>query len=279
MPRVLHRMRSTLFRGEAAPVRAAGPCFARGRMRRGGAAESGAMNTPTLRRPVVQACACIALLISLRAEAQALRYRCTMPDGAVAVFAQDLSSSFGSAVRQCEPLQASAAPDSVPERSLEMLMLEGPRRLAGLEPARGREAGLADRAAVPAAQLSALVMSASRRYQLDYQLLAALIYVESRFQPQARSPKGALGLMQIMPATGARYGVGAPQQLLIPEVNVDVGARYLRDLHQRFDGQVELVLAAYNAGEGAVERYGNRVPPYPETQGYVRRILALQRGE
>jgi soluble lytic murein transglycosylase-like protein len=237
------------------------------------------MHAAVFRRLVAHAFAAAALLLpAARADAQALRYRCAMPDGAVAVLAQDLSSAFG-AVRHCEPLQVGAAPASVPEPSIEMLMLEGPRRPAGLEPARGRDAGSGGQAAPPAAGLSALVMSASRRYRLDYQLLTALIYVESRFQPQARSPKGALGLMQIMPATGARYGVDAPQQLLIPEVNIDVGARYLRDLQQRFEGQVELMLAAYNAGEAAVERYGNRIPPYPETQDYVRRILALQRGE
>jgi soluble lytic murein transglycosylase-like protein len=103
------------------------------------------------------------------------------------------------------------------------------------------------------------------------------MHVESANRPQARSPKGALGLMQIMPATGARYGVKKPQDLLDPATNIDVGTRYLRDLHQLFDGQMELVLAAYNAGEGAVKRHGNRIPPYRETQDYVRKVLRLYR--
>ena len=113
------------------------------------------------------------------------------------------------------------------------------------------------------------------RYGIDPQLVTALIHVESRFQPHARSPKGAVGLMQIMPATAARYGVTNPRSLLNPSVNIDVGTRYLRDLHDLFPGRVDLVLAAYNAGEGAVIKRGHRIPPFPETQSYVRNILRM----
>jgi len=124
--------------------------------------------------------------------------------------------------------------------------------------------------------VDAMLRDASRRYRVDYGLMWALVLVESGFQPAARSPRGAVGLMQIMPATAARYGVNS-QRLMDPGVNIDVGARYLRDLAERFGGRVELVLAAYNAGEGAVERNGRRIPPYPETQTYVRRIMAVYR--
>ena len=130
-----------------------------------------------------------------------------------------------------------------------------------------------------APHLQLMVQQASRKHGLDPRLVGALVHVESAYQTQARSPKGALGLMQIMPATGARYGVGSTRELLDPATNIDVGARYLRDLNEMFDGRVDLVLAAYNAGEGAVKRYGNRIPPYRETQDYVRRILKLYDGE
>ena len=79
--------------------------------------------------------------------------------------------------------------------------------------------------------------------------------------------------MQIMPATGASLGVATPD-LLIPESNVDAGARLIKKLYHKYDGNFRLVLAAYNAGEGAVKKYGNQIPPYTETQNYVKRVLA-----
>jgi soluble lytic murein transglycosylase-like protein len=94
--------------------------------------------------------------------------------------------------------------------------------------------------------------------------------VESGFNAQARSPKGAIGLMQVMPATAARYG---DFDLYSPEQNLDVGTRYLRDLLAMFNGNVQLAVAAYNAGENAVLRSGRRVPAYPETQRYVPMVL------
>ncbi len=132
---------------------------------------------------------------------------------------------------------------------------------------------------VPDENYLPLIVQACLRNGLDVELVKALIHVESRYQPAARSPKGALGLMQIMPATGARYGVRSAERLIEPAVNVDIGTRYLRDLHRMFDGRVDLVLAAYNAGEAAVARHGWQVPPYRETQDYVRRIMAVRAGE
>lgn len=130
-------------------------------------------------------------------------------------------------------------------------------------------------------QVKHLLREAARQHGIDYELLQALIAAESGFDAQAVSPKGAVGLMQIMPATAQRYGVAgdarAPveQKLADPRTNIRVGARYLRDLLALFPGQPELALAAYNAGEGAVQRAGNRIPPYRETQNYVRTVLQL----
>jgi soluble lytic murein transglycosylase-like protein len=104
---------------------------------------------------------------------------------------------------------------------------------------------------------------------LDPDLVHAVIRAESAYRPDAVSPKGAIGLMQVMPATGRRFGVA---DLAQPEGNLRAGTAYLRQLLDRFDN-VPLALAAYNAGEGAVIRHGNQIPPYPETQDYVRSIL------
>lgn len=122
---------------------------------------------------------------------------------------------------------------------------------------------------------------ASKTQGIDYELLKALIATESGFDAGAVSPKGAVGLMQVMPATAQRYGVtGDPKmpvekKLADPGTNIKTGARYLRYLLDLFPGRLELALAAYNAGEGAVQRAGNRVPNYPETQNYVKTVMQL----
>ncbi|WP_159913955.1 lytic transglycosylase domain-containing protein [Pantoea sp. 18069] len=124
---------------------------------------------------------------------------------------------------------------------------------------------------------------AAERSGVDYALLKAVIATESGFDAHAVSPKGALGLMQLMPATAERFGVAAAgsrtlaQQLHDPAVNVPAGARYLRHLLDLFDGRLDLALAAYNAGEGAVRRAGQKIPPFKETQNYVKTVLALYR--
>lgn len=124
---------------------------------------------------------------------------------------------------------------------------------------------------------------AAERSGIDYALLKAVIATESGFDAHAVSPKGALGLMQLMPATAERFGVAAAgsrtlaQQLHDPAVNVPAGARYLRHLLDLFDGRLDLALAAYNAGEGAVHRAGQKIPPFKETQNYVKTVLALYR--
>lgn len=117
--------------------------------------------------------------------------------------------------------------------------------------------------------LEPLIGQAARHTRLDPELIEAVVRVESGFDSAARSPKGAQGLMQLMPATARRYGVDDPFD---PAQNLLGGARYLRDLIDRFT-TLPLALAAYNAGEGAVERHGNTIPPYAETAAYVPRVL------
>lgn len=125
---------------------------------------------------------------------------------------------------------------------------------------------------------------AAARHGIEMELLKALIVAESGFDRTAISPKGAVGLMQIMPATAERYGlVGddkAPieAKLTDPRTNIGIGTRYLRFLIDLFPGQLDLALASYNAGEGAVQRAGNRIPNYKETQDYVRTVMRLYEG-
>jgi soluble lytic murein transglycosylase-like protein len=122
---------------------------------------------------------------------------------------------------------------------------------------------------------------ASKDQGIDYELLKALIATESGFDARAVSPKGAVGLMQIMPATAERYGVTGDtrtpvgKKLTDPRTNIKTGTRYLRYLLDLFPGRLELALAAYNAGEGAVQRAGNKVPNYRETQNYVKTVMQL----
>jgi len=130
------------------------------------------------------------------------------------------------------------------------------------------EAGTAERA-----DLRALATAAARRHGLDPGLVLAVVGVESAFQPEAISPKGAQGLMQLMPRTAASLGV---EDALDPEQNLDGGTRHLGSLLELYDGDLERALAAYNAGEGAVARHGG-IPPFRETRDYVRKVLERYR--
>lgn len=126
-----------------------------------------------------------------------------------------------------------------------------------------------------------LLKEASHVHGIDYALLQALIATESGFDAFAVSPKGAVGLMQLMPPTAQRYGVRADKNMPLekkltdPKTNIKAGASYLRDLIKMFPGQLELAVAAYNAGEGAVQRAGNKIPNYPETKNYVKTVMQL----
>ena len=116
-----------------------------------------------------------------------------------------------------------------------------------------------------------LVHALARQYDIEPRLIQAIITVESNFNPQAVSRVGAQGLMQLMPDTAARYQVSDPFN---PHANIEGGIRYLKDLLRLFPGDLQRVLAAYNAGEQAVQQYGG-IPPYPETRRYVERVLTL----
>ena len=130
----------------------------------------------------------------------------------------------------------------------------------------------ADRPTLEGTPYAEFIAAASQAHGVDPLLVKALIQVESGYRPKARSPKGAVGLMQIMPATAREYKVRNPFD---PKANIEAGVKHLRSLLERFGRErTELALAAYNAGPGAVERF-NGVPPYRETRNYVARILAL----
>lgn len=122
-------------------------------------------------------------------------------------------------------------------------------------------------------KLGPLIDSTALRYQLEPALLHALITVESGYHASATSPKGAQGLMQLMPDTAARFGVSG-DAVSEPRRNLDAGARYLRFLLDLFNHQLDLTLAAYNAGEGVVQRLG-KIPPYEETEQYVKAVRTL----
>jgi soluble lytic murein transglycosylase-like protein len=126
--------------------------------------------------------------------------------------------------------------------------------------------------------LAPALMDAARDNQVDPLLLHAIAHVESRHNPRAVSKAGARGVMQMMPATGKRFGVNNPEQgLFDASTNLRASAAYLHTLRMRYGDDLRLMLAAYNAGEGAVDKAGGTVPPYPETQAYVRDVLAVYR--
>jgi soluble lytic murein transglycosylase-like protein len=123
-------------------------------------------------------------------------------------------------------------------------------------------------------QLHAIIDRVALRYGVSPALVEAVVQVESGRNSDAVSPKGARGVMQLMPATAARYGLEGPVSWRDPERNIDAGVRHLKDLLAQHQGNVALALAAYNAGSGAVGRHRDRIPPYRETMLYVPAVLA-----
>jgi soluble lytic murein transglycosylase-like protein len=125
------------------------------------------------------------------------------------------------------------------------------------------------------APYSSIVQSASRIHGVEERLVHAVIWAESSYDAKAVSPSGAEGLMQLMPATAKHYGV---RDSFDPAQNINGGVKHLRELLDRFEGDTELAVAAYNAGAYAVIRAGNRIPPYPETAKYVPKVIAYYHG-
>jgi len=152
------------------------------------------------------------------------------------------------------------------------LIKENKQRLASLSPKKGSSEGLERRRA----RFERLIAANARRYNLAPELLHAVIRAESAYDHTAVSSAGAQGLMQLMPGTAARYGV---TDSFNPVDNIRGGAAYLRDLLDLFDQDLVLALAGYNAGENAVIKHGRRIPPYDETQNYVRKVLRHLSGE
>jgi soluble lytic murein transglycosylase-like protein len=127
---------------------------------------------------------------------------------------------------------------------------------------------------VPPAPYGKLIYEVAVRHAVNPHLVAAVIHVESAFNPRAISRKGACGLMQLLPDTARRFGLKQKKEIFDPAKNLEAGVKYLKWLTRRFDGDVQRVLAAYNAGEGAVDRFGG-IPPYRETKNYVQKIFGL----
>ena len=122
---------------------------------------------------------------------------------------------------------------------------------------------------------SEIVVSTAEKYGVDWRLVAAVISAESNFNPRARSSRGARGLMQVVPATGRIFDVKAAE-LYDPAKNVEAGVQYLKLLHDRYNGNLEMVVAAYNTGEGAVDRH-HGVPPYKVTRAFVKKVMGKYR--
>lgn len=225
---------------------------------------------------------CLGALCAAATAQSSYRYQCDLIDGSRHWVTQDLQTTFGSAAR-CVPVVVAAlaparvlAPVDIANTPAwargDLLIPTRPESIRSASTVSRRRAkgflGLT-------ADLARDIEDASAPHNLDPVLVAALIYTESGYRWDARSPKGALGLMQIMPSTARRYGVEDEKLLLDKRVNLQVGTTHLSALHSRYGQRLDLVLAAYNAGEGAVRKHQNRVPPYPETQHYVESILGL----
>jgi soluble lytic murein transglycosylase-like protein len=229
------------------------------------------------RRAVIAAV--IASLCCLKAAPASAGYVCTDQSGRSYTLAQPVATSVS---LTCRAQAVAAAPAKIASAQDAALAL-GLTLPAPLSPVGGHLVLLASgsQATASAAPMAAidrfdgLISAAARKFDHDVSLLRAIVHVESRFNPNARSPKGAIGLMQLMPATARSIGVEAPERALFdPETNLFAGARYLRQLVDRFPDRPDLAIAAYNAGEGAVMRYRRQIPPFPETQSYVRQVQA-----
>jgi soluble lytic murein transglycosylase-like protein len=162
-----------------------------------------------------------------------------------------------------------------PSSQTPVMLIDNPSATSALSPPAVRVSAASTlRLPAVSAEMNRLIADVSVQVQINPQLLHAVIAAESSYNPRALSARGAIGLMQLMPATAARFGARDPY---VAEQNVLAGASYLKWLMAQFADDLELVLAAYNAGENAVIKAGRRIPPYPETQAYVPRVLAYLR--
>jgi soluble lytic murein transglycosylase-like protein len=191
----------------------------------------------------------------------------------LSVGALALGLGFGSLV----PPAAVPPPSADPQPAPAALIAQAPPDIAPAVPVPPPPAPsplhLLDTHDIPPGPFGALIYEVAARYSLNPHLVAAVVRVESSFNPRALSRKGACGLMQLLPETARRFGLRR-KDLFDPAKNLDAGARYLKWLADRFGQDPARVLAAYNAGEGAVQRYGG-VPPFKETRHYVDRIFSL----
>jgi soluble lytic murein transglycosylase-like protein len=204
-----------------------------------------------------------------------LAYECETEDGLKFSSTQALNEKFSLALADCSV-------ETQPTAASEQLRLYDAPLTATAVISAGRMAVtpvvVASRGLTGTALYASQTAAVARDYNIDPDLLRAVMHVESRGNAAAVSPKGARGLMQIMPATAKRFGVRDPLvELSDPMINIRTGAAYLKNLQNRFGNNLELVLAAYNAGEGAVIKYGLKTPPYRETQGYVTSVMGQYR--
>ena len=182
----------------------------------------------------------------------------------------DTAVTAGAAPAGAADAAPAVTPAAVAARTLPAAATPPPAPKPKPHPALGFDATFG----VPRRPFGKLIYQIAKSYALNPLLVAAIAKVESDFNPRARSRKGAYGLMQVLPSTARRFGLPRKRDLLNPRKNLETASRYLRWLVDRFGDDPVRVLAAYNAGEGAVDRFGG-VPPFSETRDYVQRIFGL----
>jgi hypothetical protein len=230
-------------------------------------------------RPIGTSLRCAALLLACLVLADRGHAAASCIDAGGKVFRAAADPGYVLADVRCERLAVQPRADERPAGGAVVLGASGVRDLGADDAGRGND--LLPPAVPPthrtrqrAAAVLPHIESAARTWGHDPALLHALVSVESGYAPDAVSPKGAVGLMQVMPETARRYGVADPRsQLLDPRTNVELGAKHLASLKRAFDGDLRLALAGYNAGEQSVINNGRRVPPFPETRAYVRDVI------
>jgi soluble lytic murein transglycosylase-like protein len=166
-------------------------------------------------------------------------------------------------------VQGASLQVSISDRSEMVIPLEWVQEIRPTPPAPEPDTAFAQNGATRDFAYSEIVLSMAKKHNVDWRLVAAVLEVESNFNPKAVSPKGALGLMQLMPETAKLYQVKDPYD---PAQNIEAGVRHLKMLMERYAGKLEFVLAAYNSGEKTVDQYRG-IPPYQETRSYVKKVL------